>query len=98
VKCSGSTVRSAIGLKAPKARNETWRVGLAGVGPQLHYAPSALPVSLLRVPGALPQAVTFRAFGALELHEAPNKALFSQTEFSFWFGRFDAIVGSLVNK
>ena len=32
---------------------------------KLHYAPSALPVSALRVPGALPQAVTFRAFGAL---------------------------------
>ena len=58
----------------------------------LHYAPSALPVSVLRAPGALPQAVTFRAFGAGELHEGPNKALFYQTEFRFWFGRFDAWV------
>ena len=65
---------------------------------QLHYALSVLPVSVLRAPWALPQAVTFRAFGAGELHEAPNKALFSQTEFSFLFGRFDAIVESLVNK
>jgi hypothetical protein len=32
---------------------------------QLHCAPSALWYQYFRIPGALPQAVTFRAFGAL---------------------------------
>ena len=82
------TVRRAIGLKAPKARNViAWGSAPGGVPAnrralkarnepsglvlrelrqELHYAPSALSVSVLRVPGALPQAVTFRAFGALK--------------------------------
>jgi len=52
-------------LQALKARNETSGLIFAELRQQLLYAPSALPVSVLPVPGALPQAATFRAFGAL---------------------------------
>jgi hypothetical protein len=55
----------ALILEALKARNEVSDAG-SGNQSKVHFAPSALYGLLVRPPGALPQAITFRAFGAFK--------------------------------
>ena len=51
-------------LEALKARNEVADQLPQDQPARFHFAPSALDVLLGTPPGALPQAITFRAFGA----------------------------------
>jgi hypothetical protein len=53
-------------LEALKARNEVTVSTRARPTPWFHFAPSALDGLLGTPPGALPQAITFRAFGAFK--------------------------------
>jgi hypothetical protein len=57
----------AVARGALKARNNEIAIGRWRVDLKNYFAPTALAVFRHQIPGALPQAFTFRAFGAFNI-------------------------------
>ena len=70
-------------LEALKARNEVAVSAPARPTREFYFAPSALQGLLGTPPGALPQAITFRAFGAFKLLYGYGLEAASQTNIQF---------------